>query len=131
MHVDVFAALADPVRRDLLAAVASRPMRVVDLTARQSISRPAISRHLRLLTEAGLLEVEQHGRERHYALRAEPLRGVRKYLDRIEAPATRLTTGALDALDTEVRRTSRDRRSNSSSGTRSGTRTNPPREDIA
>ena len=106
-------------------------MRVVDLTARQSISRPAISRHLRLLTEAGLLEVEQHGRERHYALRAEPLRGVREYLDRVEAPATRLTTGALDALDTEVRRTSRDRRRNSSSGTRSGTRTNPPREDIA
>jgi len=106
-------------------------MRVVDLTARQSISRPAISRHLRLLTQAGLLEVEQHGRERHYALRAEPLRGVRQYLCRLEAPATRLTTGALDALDTEVRRTSRDRRSNSSSGTRSGTRTNPPREDIA
>ena len=65
----------------------SRPMRVVDLTARQSISRPAISRHLRLLTEAGLLEVEQHGRERHYALRTEPLREVREYLDRVEAPA--------------------------------------------
>ena len=129
--MDVFAALADPVRRDLLAAVASRPMRVVDLTARQSISRPAISRHLRLLTQAGLLEVEQHGRERHYALRAEPLRGVRQYLRRLEAPATKLTTGALDALDTEVRRTSRDRRSNSRSGTRSGTRTNPAREDIA
>ena len=129
--MDAFAALADPVRRDLLAAVAARPMRVVDLTARQSISRPAISRHLRLLTQAGLLEVEQHGRERHYALRAEPLRGVRKYLDRVEAPGTRLTTGALDALDTEVRRTSRDRRSASSSGTRSGMRTNPPREDIA
>jgi DNA-binding transcriptional ArsR family regulator len=129
--MDVFAALADPVRRDLLAAVASGPMRVVDLTARQSISRPAISRHLRLLTQAGLLEVEQHGRERHYALRAEPLRGVRKYLDRVEAPVTRLTTGALDALDTEVRRTSRDRRSESSSVTRSGTRTNPPKEDIA
>jgi DNA-binding transcriptional ArsR family regulator len=128
--VDVFAALADPVRRDLLAAVASRPMRVVDLAARQSISRPAISRHLRLLTEAGLLEVEQHGRERHYALRSEPLVGVREYLDRVEAPTTSLTTGALDALDTEVRRTSRDRHRRGS-GTQSGTRTNPPREDIA
>jgi DNA-binding transcriptional ArsR family regulator len=129
--VDVFAALADPVRRALLDAVASRPMRVVDLTARQSISRPAISRHLRLLTEAGLLEVEQRGRERHYALRAEPLSRVRGYLDRIEAPTTRLTpkltTGALDALDTEVRRTSRDRRRKSDSA--SQTRTS--REDIA
>jgi len=107
-------------------------MRVVDLTAGQSISRPAISRHLRLLTEAGLLEVEQHGRERHYALRKDPLRQVRDYLERVEPPTTRLTTGALDALDTEVRRTSRDRRrSVGSAATQSGTRTKPPREDIA
>ena len=104
-------------------------MRVVDLTARQSISRPAISRHLRLLTEAGLVEVEQRGRERHYALRAGPLRGVREYLDRVEAPASRLTTGALDALDTEVRRTSRDRRR--SEGDRQENAQATPREDIA
>jgi len=129
--VDVFTALADPVRRDLLDAVAARPMRVVDLTARQSISRPAISRHLRLLTEAGLLEVEQHGRERHYALRPEPLRGVREYLDHLEGPATRLTTGALDALDTEVRRTGRDRCRSGGSANQSGSRTKSPREDIA
>ena len=125
--MDVFAALADPVRRDLLDAVASQPMRVVDLAARQSISRPAISRHLRLLTEAGLLDVEQQGRERHYALRAEPLDRVREYLDLLDGAelSARLTTGALDALDTEVRRTSRDRR-------RSGGRsTKKPREDIA
>lgn len=110
--MDVFAALADPVRRELLDAVASQPMRVVDLAAQQSISRPAISRHLRLLTEAGLLEVEQQGRERHYVLSAAPLQLVREYLDRVDFPdlSSRLTTGALDALDTEVRRTSRDRR---------------------
>ena len=103
-------------------------MRVVDLAARQSISRPAISRHLRLLTEAGLLDVEQRGRERHYALRAEPLRQVREYLDRVDGPdlSTRLTSGALDALDTEVRRTSRNRRR--SDGARSK---ETPREDIA
>jgi DNA-binding transcriptional ArsR family regulator len=125
--VDVFAALADPVRRELLDAVAAQPMRVVDLADRQSISRPAISRHLRLLTEAGLLDVEQHGRERHYALRTEPLRHVRGYLDQLDGPdlPARLTTGALDALDTEVRRTSRDRRRADSRSTRK------PREDIA
>ena len=102
-------------------------MRVVDLADRQAISRPAISRHLRLLTEAGLLDVEQRGRERHYALRAEPLRQVRDYLDRVDGPGlpARLTTGALDALDTEVRRTSRDRRRAESRSTRK------PREDIA
>jgi len=125
--VDVFAALADPVRRELLDAVASQPMRVVDLAARQPISRPAISRHLRLLTEAGLLDVEQQGRERHYALRAEPLGRVREYLARLDGPelSARLTAGALDALDTEVRRTSRDRRRSS------GRSTKKSREDIA
>ena len=102
-------------------------MRVVDLAAQQSISRPAISRHLRLLTEAGLLDVEQQGRERHYALRVEPLRKVREYLDRVDGPerSVRLTTGALDALDTEVRRTSRDRRRSDSR------RSKTSREDIA
>ncbi len=106
-------------------------MRVVDLAARQSISRPAISRHLRLLTEAGLLDVEQQGRERHYVLRAGPLRRVREYLDRVETPGppTKLTTGALDALDTEVRRTSRDRRR--SKGGRSSSPSRTSREDIA
>ena len=106
-------------------------MRVVDLAARQSISRPAISRHLRLLTEAGLLDVEQQGRERHYVLRAGPLRQVREYLDQVDGPElpARLTTGALDALDTEVRRTSRDRRR--SEGGRSSTRSRTSREDIA
>jgi DNA-binding transcriptional ArsR family regulator len=134
--VDVFAALADPVRRDLLSAVASGPVRVVDLAATQSISRPAVSRHLRVLTEAGLLEVEQQGRERHYALLAEPLRPVREYLDRLHALGSRLTTGALDALDTEVRRTSRDRR-NSTGRSRvrptpgPGTQSKPTKEAIA
>ena len=125
--MDVFAALADPVRRELLDAVAAQPMRVVDLADRQPISRPAISRHLRLLTEAGLLDVEQRGRERHYALRAAPLRQVRDYLDRVDGPdlPARLTSGTLDALDTEVRRTSRDRRRTDSRSTRK------PREDIA
>jgi DNA-binding transcriptional ArsR family regulator len=129
--VDVFAALADPVRRDLLDAVAHRPMRVVDLAARQSISRPAISRHLRVLTEAGLLDVEQRGRERHYVLRAAPLHRVRDFIDLLETrrlPA-KLTPGALDALDTEVRRTSRDRRRGE--GGRSRTRSRTTREDIA
>ena len=52
--MDPFAALADPVRRGLLRAIAARPARVVDLAAAHPISRPAISKHQRLLTEAGL-----------------------------------------------------------------------------
>lgn len=60
--VDAFQALADPVRRDLLTQLVDGPARVVDLTSGQQISRPAVSRHLRVLSEAGLVRAEDRGR---------------------------------------------------------------------
>jgi DNA-binding transcriptional ArsR family regulator len=66
--MDAFAALPDPVRRDLVRRLAAGPARVVDLAADHPVSRPAISKHLRLLTEAGLATAEDRGRERHYRL---------------------------------------------------------------
>ncbi|MFD0427241.1 ArsR/SmtB family transcription factor [Streptomyces zhihengii] len=81
--VDPFMALADPIRRDLLRALASGPARVVDLASQHPISRPAVSKHLRLLTEAGLATVEDRGRERHYALAREGLDPVRDLVDEL------------------------------------------------
>ncbi len=110
--MDVFAAIADPVRRSLLRSIRSAPARVVDLAAGHPISRPAISKHLRLLTEAGLVTVTVHGRERHYALAEGGLAPVAHLLAELSRPASgrQIDPGALDALDTEVRRTVRDRR---------------------
>ena len=111
----MFGALADPVRRALLEVLAGGPARVVDLAARHPISRPAVSKHLRLLSEAGLLTVEDRGRERHYMLEPAALAPVTALLDRLAPQAARttahpVTAQALDALDTEVRRTVRERR---------------------
>ena len=128
--MDAFAALADPIRRNLLAEVAAGPMRVVDLAAGQAISRPAVSKHLRLLSQAGLLEATAHGRERHYALRPEPLGQVREFVEQLLQPRPRLTEQVLDALDTEVHRTTRERR-RSSRTTSQGTETTPPNEETA
>ncbi len=109
--MDVFAALADPVRRALLHEIAGGPVRVRDLAELHPISRPAVSKHLRLLADAGLVEAEDRGRERHYALVPAALAPVRELLDRLSAPSSGpVTTQALDALETEVRRTVRDRR---------------------
>ncbi|MEX5637250.1 ArsR/SmtB family transcription factor [Parafrankia sp. FMc2] len=110
--MDVFAALADPVRRGLLLQLAAGPQRVVDLAAAHPVSRPAISKHLRLLAGAGLVQVTDHGRERHYALRPDGLADVRAFLGQLASPtASALLSGnALDALGTEIRRTARDRR---------------------
>lgn len=107
--MDAFEALADPVRRDLVQRLAAGPARVVDLAAHHSISRPAISKHLRLLTEAGLTTVEDRGRERHYRLARPGLEPVRELLEAL-APQPRITDRDLDALELEVRRIGRDRR---------------------
>ena len=109
--MDTFAALADPVRRSLLRSLRSGAARVVDLADELPVSRPAVSRHLRLLTEAGLVEATDRGRERHYALRPAGLAPVSDLVEELtDSHAGWPSDQALDALETEVRRTSRDRR---------------------
>ena len=116
----VFDALADPVRRRILRILVDGPRRVVDLqrvlSEQRPLSRPAVSRHLRVLGEAGLVEATETGREHHYRLDTAPLAEVRDLLDELRATSVDLAARApiqasmLDALDTEVRRTRRDRR---------------------
>lgn len=113
--MDVFTAIADPVRRSLLEELArTGAARVVDLTRGRGISRPAVSRHLRILGEAGLVRASELGRERHYELVPDPLQEVASWTT---ALTTAPSAGArppvadhqLDALDLEVRRTVRER----------------------
>lgn len=106
--MDIFGALADPVRRSLLTDLAGGPQRVVDLADAHPISRPAVSKHLRLLLDAGAVTVADRGRERYYALDRSALGPVITYVGGLAAGP--ITENALDALDTEVRRTSRERR---------------------
>lgn len=106
--MDAFAALSDPVRRDLVRRLAAGPARVVDLASEHSISRPAISRHLRVLGEAGLVAADDIGRERHYRLERSGLAPVSDYLSAL-TPTPRFDDSVLDGLDLEVRRTVRER----------------------
>jgi DNA-binding transcriptional ArsR family regulator len=124
--MDGFDALADPIRRDLLRQLAAGRARVVDLTAAYDVSRPAVSRHLRLLTEAGVASAEDRGRERHYRLEPAGLAPVRRLLDDLASAPTpsRIPESALDALDTEVHRARRARRSG-----RAAKDAHPDRED--
>ena len=77
-----FAALADPTRRAILARLASGEATVTELAAPFDTSLPAISRHLRVLRQAGLIEQGRQAQWRPCRLQPEPLRGVSEWLDR-------------------------------------------------
>jgi DNA-binding transcriptional ArsR family regulator len=81
----VLRALADESRRTMLEAVAERPATVGELAALLPIARPGVSRHLRVLREAGLVEVHQDAQRRVYSLRPEPLAEVDEWLGRYRA----------------------------------------------
>lgn len=77
---DVFVAIADPTRRAILRQLAGRSLRVSALAAPFAMSRPAVSKHLRVLREAGLVKERRRGRERHYSLRPRALRPIDRWL---------------------------------------------------
>ncbi|MCC7196428.1 MAG: helix-turn-helix transcriptional regulator, partial [Gemmatimonadaceae bacterium] len=68
-------------RRDILVALRSRPLAVNEIAARFGVSRPAVSRHLRLLESARLVETRQEGTRSIYSVRVQGLRSVRDFLD--------------------------------------------------
>jgi DNA-binding transcriptional ArsR family regulator len=103
----VLRALADESRRTVLETLAGGPATAGELAALLPIARPGVSRHLRVLREAGLVEVRQEAQRRVYSLRVQPLAEVDAWLARYRA----LWQQRLDALHTEVARGKRERRS--------------------
>ena len=81
----LFRALADDTRRAILAALIEEPLAVHQLTALFDISRPAVSKHLRVLVDAGLVTCRRVGKENVYRVEAEPLRAVADWLARFWA----------------------------------------------
>ncbi|MDD7939376.1 metalloregulator ArsR/SmtB family transcription factor [Actinomycetospora lutea] len=106
-------ALADPVRRAIVERLADGEVGAGEIAAGFPVSRPAISRHLRVLREAGLVTSRVAGQHRIYALDRRPLAELDAWLERFRplpassppGPASRL-----DALDTEMARGRRARR---------------------
>jgi DNA-binding transcriptional ArsR family regulator len=102
----VLRAVADQSRRRMLATLAGGPATAGELAALLPIARPGVSRHLRVLREAGLVEVRRDAQRRIYTLRPDPLAEVDEWLGRYRA----LWEQRLDALHTEVARGNRERR---------------------
>ena len=99
-------ALADESRRTVLEILRDHPASAGDLAAALPIARPGVSRHLRVLRDAGLVEVRQDAQRRIYTLRPEALVEVDQWLGEYR----RLWENRLDALHTEIARGKKARR---------------------
>ncbi len=75
------AALADPTRRAIVEQLRAGPLPVATIAEAMPVSRPAVSQHLRVLTDAGLLAVTPNGTRRFYSIAPEGIDGLRRYLD--------------------------------------------------
>ncbi len=130
--MEVFEAIGDPVRREILTALAHEgTLGAGEIAGRFAISRPAVSRHLRVLRESGIVRSELSGRRRLYRLAPEGLEPLRAWVVELAAATSDPSptvgaawSGRLDALETEVRRGRRDHVR--ASATSSGTGTAPP-----
>ncbi len=74
-------ALGSPIRREILLELRRSPLPVGAIADRFAVSRPAISRHLRLLQDAGLVEAHERGAQNVYAIRVQGFRAVRSFID--------------------------------------------------
>jgi DNA-binding transcriptional ArsR family regulator len=99
---DQLTALGDPTRRAIFERVATRPRAVGELASELPVSRPAVSQHLKVLKEAGLVTDRQAGTRRIYELDPEGLGALRAYLDRFWTNALTAFKAAVEQNDQEV-----------------------------
>jgi len=84
-QVDFFATLADPTRLAIVEALLKGEQQVNDLVERMDIHQSGVSRHLRILSEAGFVQMRPDGARRLYSLRAEPFREFEEWVSRFRA----------------------------------------------
>ena len=98
MRRDVFQAIADPIRRDIIDLLAEESMTVNSVADQFDVSRPAISKHLKILTECGIVKTVAKGRERHCIIIPEALSKVSSWVEQHR----RLWETKLDAFEDYV-----------------------------
>ncbi|MGF7072665.1 ArsR/SmtB family transcription factor [Mucilaginibacter sp. 3215] len=95
MRRDVFQAIADPTRRDIINLIAFKPMNLNAIADNFDVSRSAISQHIKILTECGLIAIKKQGRERYCEPRLKQLDEVAQWVERYR----KVWEEKFDALD--------------------------------
>lgn len=93
--LETLTALAEPNRLRIVELLREGPRPVGEIGDRLRLQQPQVSKHLRVLKDAGLVDVQAHAQQRHYELRAEPLRELNMWLDRFR----RIWDERFDQLD--------------------------------
>ena len=78
---DVFQAISDPTRREIIEMIARQPLNLNAIAGNFEVSRQAVSLHIKILEECGLIVIRQHGRERHCEARLSKLREVATWVE--------------------------------------------------
>ena len=95
MRRDVFRAIADPTRREIINLISSGSLNLNSVAGNFMISRPAISKHIKILTECGLIIIKQQGRERYCEANLQSLSEVSRWIEQYKV----FWTKKLDALE--------------------------------
>ncbi len=100
MRRDVFQAIADPTRREIIHLIAQQSLNLNAVAENFHVSRPAISKHIKILTECGLVTVQQKGRERFCVAKLEKLYEVSDWVEQYR----KFWNTKLDALDNYLKK---------------------------
>ena len=95
MRRDVFQAIADPTRREIINMISHQSLNLNAVAGSFVISRPAISKHIKILTECGLIVIRQQGRERYCEAKLQKLNEVSEWIEQYRV----FWTSKLDALE--------------------------------
>jgi DNA-binding transcriptional ArsR family regulator len=95
MRRDVFQAIADPTRRAIINMIAHKSLNLNSVAESFNISRPAISKHIKILTQCGLITIKQQGRERYCQAKLQKLNEVSQWIEQYRV----FWTSKLDALE--------------------------------
>ena len=95
MRRDVFQAIADPTRREIINMIAHKSLNLNAVAEKFAVSRPAISKHIKILTECGLIVIKQQGRERYCEAKLDKLNEVSGWVEQYR----KFWTAKLDSLE--------------------------------
>jgi DNA-binding transcriptional ArsR family regulator len=110
MRRDVFQAIADPIRREIINLLAAKTLTLNGVAENFDVSRPAISKHVKILTECGLVIIKQQGRERYCEARLSKLKEVSEWAAQYEAFWTMKLDALRDFLSKEQKQEKKKRR---------------------